>query len=373
MTASFDDHPLFHRTAVRAALGAGAMGALSAVLWFRPGASAASPCIAAGVLAALVGRRRVPAALVAVGIALAAAADQLPVAQRPLLALLGAVLSLGLAEARARSARAAGEPLPGAFAIAAALVLSTAAGWFFPVGVRALAPALTELMPALLAWICTGALCGLWFAASSAPLHLAVTRDPVEEKLAELRAHMLGELRPLVDRVAAARRASLSALRGQRGGLSGPAAAALRAELDGLALAALELARRGADLARAAPASSEEELTRRAAELHGAAQGSSDPLAQASYRRAARTLEDQRDHLRVVRSGRDRIAARLHEEVAQLERARFSLVLLQGADAERSAAELELLSGRLRHSAASFEAEAEVSQEVAMAAAALRV
>jgi hypothetical protein len=73
----------------------------------------------------------------------------------------------------------------------------------------------------------------------------------------------------------------------------------------------------------------------------------------------------------MVRRGRDRIAARLHEEVAQLERARFSLLLLQGANAERSAAELELLSSRLRRSAGAFEAEAEATAEVAVAAAAL--
>ena len=146
----------------------------------------------------------------------------------------------------------------------------------------------------------------------------------------------------------------------------------MQGELDALALAALDLARRGAELQRAAPAAAEEELVKRCAELLAAAAGAPDRIAQASYRRAARTLEGQLEHLRQVRRGRERIAARLHEEVAQLERARFSLLLLQGANAERSGAELELLGERLRQSASGFEAEAEAASEIAVAAASLR-
>ncbi len=372
MRITFEDHALFHRTALRAALGAGLFGFAAHLLWFAPGARAAAPAIAAGALAALFAKRRPALILVAAGFLLAAVADQAASLRQQLLAAFGAVLALGVAEARAHRAREAGEPLPSPWLVALSCALAAAAGAFLPAGLATLGPALDADLPRWAAWPLVGALAGVWFASATVPLHLALVSDAVEERLAEVRGGMLGELRPLVDRVAAARREALAALAVQRSALSGAAVAALRAELDGLSLAALDLARRGAELSRAATPALDADLSRRAAELHAAAASASDALAEKSYRRAAETLDGQLEHLRVVRRGRDRLLARLHEEVAQLERARFSLLLLRNADAERSAAELEILSGRLRQSAQAVEGEAEVGVEVAAAAQRLR-
>ena len=330
MRLAFEDHPLFHRTALRAALGAVAMALIASLLRYWTGDPGVSPILGLGALASIFALRRAPLALLGAGLVTAVAADQWRDARQPLLATLGLLLALGLAEARLSRSRAAGEPAPSPWMVALAAALCAGTGWFLPSAMRPLGLALGDWLPPLAAWAALGALAGCWFAAASAPLHLRLSSDPVEAKLSELRSLMLGELRPLVDRVAAARRAALHALQMHRNELSFPAVASLRGELDGLALAALDLARRGADLGRAAPASFDEELTLRAAELHRAAAAAPDALAQASYRRAAETLDGQLDHLRVVRRGKERIAARLHEEVAQLERARFSLVLLQG-------------------------------------------
>ena len=372
MTLTFADHPSFHRTALRAALGAAGLSFLAAAAGLAIGAERAAAVVALGSLAALIDRRR-PAVLIATLGALAAiAAAWVPSARPWLLAASGAALALGAAEARTHRARTAGEPAPGLLFIALATGLAMAAGHCLTASVPALALEAARFVPAPFAAAVSGALAGLWLAAAVAVVHLELAADAVEQRLAELRPLLLGELRPLVDRVAQARRGALSALQQQRQALLGPVAAALKTELDGLALAALDLARRGAELHRAAPPAAEDELTARTAELQAAATAAPDPIAQASYRRAAQTLEGQLEHLKSVRRGRERIAARLHEEVAQLERARFSLLLLQGANAERSAAELELLGGRLRHSASAFEAEAEATAEVSLAAASLR-
>ena len=149
---------------------------------------------------------------------------------------------------------------------------------------------------------------------------------------------------------AAARSAAAAALPpGSRGDLRGL--------LEALALAALDLARRAAELGRTASLAVEEELDRRATQLATSAAGAADPAARGSYQRAAATLAGQLEHCRRVRASRERVVARLHEEVAQLERARFALTLLDGADADRSAAELDLLGDRLQHSAVACEAE----------------
>jgi len=358
VTLTFEDHELFHRSAVRALAGAAAMGALAAGLGFR-GPAPAAAAIAAGALAAVIALRRTPLVLAGVALLAAIAADGIASARTPLLAAFGAVFALGLADLRTLRAREEGRPPPSIWAVVASAALVAGAAAILPWALRGLGLALSPGLPRAMAWLLCGALGGLWLAVASAPLHLGIVIDRVEERLASVRALPLGELRALVDRIAASRRAALATLRG-------PAGAALRSELDGLTIAALDLARRGAELLRAAPPAVEQELARRAAELEAAA-ASDDAVAQASYRRAAESVRAQLEHVRRVRLGRERIAARLHEEAAQLERARFSLVLLAGADAERSAAEIDLLSGRLRQSATAFEAEAEASRDLAVA------
>ena len=369
MNLTFADHPLFHRTALRAALGAAALSAASA-LAVRAHLDA-SALVAAGALAAIASTRRPAAILTAIGALAAAVAALVPSAREPLLVVAAAALAVGVAEARLHRARVSGTRGPTSLGVTLSLLLAGAAAAALAPGLR-LGAVLPGFLPQAVVAAIAGAAASLWLAAATLPLHLALTADAVAARLDELRALPLGELRPLVDRIATARSGASAALRAQRETLSGPAAAAVQGELDALALAALDLARRGAELQRAAPVAAEEELVKRCAELLAAAAGAPDGIAQASYRRAARTLEGQLEHLRQVRRGRERIAARLHEEVAQLERARFSLLLLQGANAERSGAELELLGERLRQSASGFEAEAEAAAEIAVAAASLR-
>ncbi|HMC34229.1 MAG TPA: hypothetical protein VKH65_07475, partial [Myxococcales bacterium] len=77
-----------------------------------------------------------------------------------------------------------------------------------------------------------------------------------------------------------------------------------------------------------------------------------------SYLRAADALSSQLEHLQRVRRVRERALARLHEEVANLERAGFALTLL---DAPGSAAELQLLHERLRHGATVLEETGELA------------
>jgi hypothetical protein len=143
----------------------------------------------------------------------------------------------------------------------------------------------------------------------------------------------------------------------------------LRGLIDSLALAALDVAERTASLSRAATPSLEEELQRRFAQLQKSAADAEDQAARSSYQRAAEALEGQLEHFRRVRRARERALARLHEDVANLERVRFSLTLLRGADAVRGAVELDLLHDRLQHGALAFEAEEDLAVAPARARA----
>ena len=338
MEIRFEDHPRFQRGAIRAALGAAALAAVVPE-W------ALLPAVAVGAAAGFASRRRPALLVLAALLAVAAVALLRPLSPWPL-PLCGALLALGFAAARAPHSRESGAPLP-AGAVAAAVALTAAMLWAARLWLPAFALALAQLVPA--APLLAGALTGLWIAAACAPLHLSLQADAVEAKLAALRPLLGAELRPLAERAAAARAAAATALpQGSRGDLRGL--------LDALALAALDLARRGADLGRTASLAIEEDLAKRVDQLGRSAETAADSAARGSYQRAAETLAGQLEHCRRVRGARERVVARLHEEVAQLERARFALTLLDGADAERSAAELDLLGDRLHHSAVACEA-----------------
>src|SRR5437868_3621779 len=354
MEVRFEDHAGFQRAAGLAAMGGGAFAAVA------PQAAAVPAAIAGGALALAFVPGLKPAArwrrIVAALACLAAAGAWLASANLWLLPVAGALLGLLFALERDDTARESGAERPWRWQVALAALLGAGTA---ALAASALVPLIAALASALPHWLASGvsgAAFGLWAGMAAAPLRVAVGADPVESKLASLRASLGSELRPLAERAAAARRgAALELPAGAR--------ADLRVLLDSLAIAALELAARAADLGRSAPSSLEEELQRRCAQLAESAARSQDSAAQASYLRAADALAAQLDHLRRVRGARERTVARLHEDVANLERARFSLTLLRGADAVRGAVELDLLHDRLQQGAMVFEADPALEDE----------
>ena len=290
----------------------------------------------------------------------------------PWLALACAGAAAALGRQRRERAREAGEPIPSRRWLLAAALLAALGGMFAAHALPALALLLTEGLAALpllgafplllrvaLACALSGASLGLWVALCTVPVHLARRTSEVDRRLAALRFQLGPELRPLAERAAQAHRASLAELRAR--GAAG--ALPLRTTLDQLALAALELAARAADLSRVSGAAQEEQAQRRHQELLGLAASARDPGARASLERAAAAQEQLAGRARQLGAGRERLVARLHEEVAELERARVALALLAGAAAEQAAAEVDLLDERLRAGAAAAEAFAAVSAE----------
>ena len=344
MDVRFEDHPQFQRAAALAALGGGALAAVVPHLALAPAAvvgSAVAVALAPGIVQEARNRR----VAAAVACALAAGASLLEPKASWLFPLCGAMLGVLFAIARRDSARANGVKGPSGMTIALAAALGAGAVMLASLALLPLATALAGLLPGWIATGASGAAFGLWAGLAAVPLHVTVGGDAVEARLAALRASLGPDLRALAERAVAARR-------GAADELPPGARFELRGLLDSLALAALDVAERTASLTRAASPAVEENLTTRSAQLSKSAAETEDPAARQSYQRAADALEGQLDHFRRVRRARERALARLHEDVANLERARFSLTLLRGPDC---AAELDLLHERLQHGAIAFE------------------
>jgi hypothetical protein len=357
MDVRFEDHAQFQRAAGVSALGGGLLAAAAPLLALAP-AAVAGTAVAVALAPGLAGparRLRVAAALACV---LLAAAALLNPRAAWLLPLCGAMLGVLFAIARRDSTQDCfAQPR---WVIALVAALGAAATLLASVLLAPLSSALAALVPGWMAAGASGAAFGLWAALAAAPLHVAIGGDLVEARLAALRPSLPAEVRGLAERAVSARRGAADELPPRARG-------DLRGLIDALALAALDVAARAATLSRAAAPSLEEELQRRFAQLQESAASAEDPAARGSYQRAAGALEGQLEHFRRVRRARERALARLHEDVANLERARFSLTLLHGADPAHGAAELDLLHDRLQHGALAFEAEEALS--VAPAAA----
>ena len=337
MDVRFEDHAAFQRVATCLAIGGAAVGAVAAL----------PIAVAGSALALTVGCGTVPwgKRILAASACLAAAVGWTLATHAWWAPLCGAALGLLLATVRADAALQAGMVAPSRLAVV--LVTLGAAG-AVALGSETLPHVSSALATVVPGWVASGvsaAVLGLWIGLCSAPLHVRVGGDPVETRLGTLRSSLAPELRALAERAVAARR-------GVAMELPSGARSELRALIDSLTSAALGLAGRAAELARAASPAVGEELRRRCAQLTSEAESAVDPAARQSYLRAADALSAQLEHFGRVRCARERVLARLHEHVVHLERARFSLTLLKGPE---RAAELDLLHERLQHGVMAFE------------------
>ena len=347
MEVRFEEQASFETCAASCAIGGAVLGATGSL----PAAAVGS---AVGLLFLRWRGRRIAAACACAAVALAWAAlapllddaGQAAALPWPSAALVtGAMLGLLLAIDRLDLAKETGTAPPSGWAVALSAGAGAAAVGLASTLLPALSAALSAALPRFLAGAATGGSLGLWVGVCAVPLHLKVGSDAVEARLAAIRFSLGPDLRALAERAVAARRGALQDLPDE-------VPPELPASIDALAAAALELASRAAALTRAVSPQAEEELRKRSAALSQSAGAAGDPAAKQSYQRAAAALQSQLDHQQRVRVARERLLARLHEDVANLERTRFSLTLVRGPDFE---AELTLLQERLRDGAAAFE------------------
>jgi hypothetical protein len=345
MDVRFEEPRLFERAAASFAIGGAAGGAAGSLPMAAAGSALALLLLLRPEKAAL-GRWAAAAGCCA---AVAVCWQVAPLAGSP--AACGAMLGLFLAIVRrdVAAGRAAAPLSP--FTVALAAGLSACAVVTGAATLPHLSAALATVVPTWAAGAFCGSALGLWSALAAAPLHIRIGGDAIEERFAALRLSLAPELRALAERAMIARRNASRAVPDGAG-------ADVRAPIDSLTAAALDLAARAAEVSRASGPEAEEHLRQRVVDLAQKAESTGDGAAKQSYLRAADALSSQLEHLQRVRRVRERALARLHEEVANLERAGFSLTLL---DAPGSAAELQLLHDRLRHGATVLEETGEIA------------
>ena len=259
-------------------------------------------------------------------------------------AACGAMLGLLLAVVRSDTAAGVGATPPSPAAVALCAALSASAQAAAAVTLPHFSAVLATVAPPWIAAGLSGGAMGLWTALAAAPLHVRLGGDALERRFAALRTFNAEH-----PKEADLRRAFSDLLISEEMfQLLGPAINSGR----GMFLYGYP------GNGKTSIAALEDDLQRRSAQLARTAGSAEDPSARQCYLRAADALSSQLEHFRRVRRARERVLASLHEDVANLERARFSLTLLDGAG---GAAELQLLHERLRQGVTVFEETAEVA------------
>lgn len=339
----FADHAQFHVTVGRAVAGGATAAFLTEIGANLVGFSDAPAgmlmvAVTTGVMAAVAARSKkwwraaFGGAMGAVGSTLyLLTGDPWPVFAG---ALLGAAAAPVLARGETWKRMAVTGAVAGAFGSAGLYV----AEWMQNIGL------LNGVVPGPLGAAAAGAAAGLFFGLSAAPKHIARPSDQVEERYLEALQIKDGELHEILARALSIHQSLKTDLAHKKDEKTLQKLSERVGEMAMRVLAIAEQCRRvEADLS-SAPAF---ELEERIASLRRKADAATDASARETYLSAVESLDGQRRAFDQINRGRERVIARLHANVALLEKVRFSLLHMRSADAERIGGEASPLSEAL--------------------------
>jgi hypothetical protein len=326
----FSDHGSFHGTVLRAMAGSGA-GVFLAFLvdwllgfglidsWVLP------VVIAAGALGAIGARgKNWLKGLMSAGFGALGGGLFALLASTPLLAavVLGIAAAPVLADGDSNKRKA----------VTALLTSALGMAGFYVGGVLLSLPILGSLVSPWVAAGVAGAAAGLFFGLGAAPKHLARPMDPVEQKYLEALNQRDGEIYEILHRALTIHCAVKTDLEGR---IDEETVKGLGNRVSEMMLRILHIAEQCRKIEIDLSAAPAYELEERIAQLEKKAEAATDVHAKRTYENAVSSLDEQRRALATIGRGRERVIAKLHANVALLEKVRFSLLHLRSADAER--------------------------------------
>jgi hypothetical protein len=203
---------------------------------------------------------------------------------------------------------------------------------------------LAGVVPGPIAAAAAGSAVGLFFGLASAPKHISRPSDPVEGKYIEALQIKDGELHEILARALSIHQSVKTDLAQKKDEKTVQKLGERVGELAMRVLSIVEQCRRIESDLSAAPAY---ELEERISQLKRKADAATDAAARDTYLAAVESLDGQRRAFDAINRGRERVIARLHANVALLEKVRFSLLHMRSADAERIGGEASPLADAL--------------------------
>lgn len=220
---------------------------------------------------------------------------------------------------------------------------------------------LEGVLPAPLISMTITAVLAFFMSLGSAGAHVAQDPDPVEKLYAHIQPELTGDLQALTGRAMTNYRRCAEVLANSEAGF---ARQQLSKSLNDVTLRVLELAHRWHNIDRELGKQAENEIQGRLAELRKLKETLKDEAARRQLGGAEAAVMAELQQLDRIRRGRERVVARLHGEMAVLDRTRLALLSLKTSDAHLRAAELSSLSESLASVAREMDCEAEAVDEI---------
>lgn len=200
---------------------------------------------------------------------------------------------------------------------------------------------LSGLLSPMGATAAAGGALGLFVGLGSVPRHVVRSDEPVEAAYERALTAAHGEVREILER-------SLSIYRLIRADLGTRAGSKTEVQLgtrvSDLALRILEIGEQCRSIEADLGTAPAQQLEDRIAGLRKKAEATSDAAARATFLSTIESLDTQRKAVEAIGRGLERVVARLHANVALLEKVRYSLVHARSASAERSGSEASPLT-----------------------------
>jgi hypothetical protein len=334
----FNSPRAFHETVARAAIGA-AGGSLMVGLAYMSSGEVSLPvlttAIASGALAAIAGKGK-NWLRAAAGGALGILGGALHALCTPAWPVFGALL-LGLSAA---PVLAKGES-PGRMALTGVVTGMLSFLGLYVTGILQSRGVLAVMMPPPLATAVAGSAAGLFFGLGAVPRHIVRAEDPLEVVFKAALEIKDGEIHEILTRAHTIHQAVRGDLQARK---VGPTEIELGQRVSDLSHRILQIAEKCRSIEHDLGVAPAAELESRIAVLARKADQATDPLARSTFHSAIRSLDGQRRAVEAIGRGLERVVARLHANVALLEKVRFSLVHARSADAERIGGEASPLT-----------------------------
>ena len=192
---------------------------------------------------------------------------------------------------------------------------------------------LETLVPKFLATSAAGGVLGLFVGLGGVPRYITRGEEPVEGAYTRALSAASGEVHEILERSLLIYRAIRDDLAARQ---TGRTEIALTSRVSDLAMRILKIGEQCRSIERDLGDAPAQALEDRIAALQAKADAATDATARATFLATIASLDSQRKAVEAIGRGLERVVARLHANVALLEKVRFSLVHARSADAERS-------------------------------------
>jgi hypothetical protein len=228
--------------------------------------------------------------------------------------------------------------------------LAGVAGLYVAEGLTGMLGQVAPSLPPLVGGTMFASLAGFFLAVGDLGTRLTVSRDPVSAAYAETQPVLSGELHTLADQALKTRADITQAIAATRSELDGQTRIPreLITNVDEVLLRTLALARRCADLESEMGRTPPSELCERLERLDQKIAGTDDTVAREQYQMAKSALAAQLAYRQQIERGRERVVARLHTDLAELEKVRLAIVRARSMDAGAAAEALAPLVEHLK-------------------------